>query len=158
MINKVERIVPNLNDQEKYVVCHRASKRYINLGLKTKKIRSGISFIGKPWLRDYIELSTNLHAKATNKFEKDLFKLMNNSVFGKNMEDIRNFLDVRLINKRKKVLKLAAKSNYKHPTIFNEYLIAIQLGKKKLVFDKPVYCGMRILDISKTLMYDFHYN
>ena len=83
---------------------------------------------------------------------------MNNSVFGKTMENIRNRVDIRLVNSEKKAMKLAAKPNFKHCNIFDENLVAIHMKKTKLVFNKPVYLGMCILDLSKTLMYDFHYN
>jgi len=96
--------------------------------------------------------------EAKNVFEKDFFKLVNNSVFEKTMENIRKRVDVRLVKNRKKVRKLAAKPNFKHLTIFDENLVAIEMKRTTLMFDKPVYCGMVILDISKTLMYDFHYN
>ena len=103
-------------------------------------------------------MNTNLRAKAKNEFEKDFFKLMNNSVFGKTMENIRNRVDIQLVNNKMKAKKLAAKPNYMHCTIFDENFIAIHMKKTKLVFNKPVYLGMCILDLSKTLMYDFHYN
>ncbi|WAR05778.1 hypothetical protein MAR_021147 [Mya arenaria] len=96
--------------------------------------------------------------KATNDFEKDFFKLMNNSVFGKTMENIRNRVDIRLVNNETKAVKLSSKPNYKHCTIFDENLVAVHMKKTKIRFDKPVYLGMCILDLSKTLMYDFHYN
>ena len=74
------------------------------------------------------------------------------------MENIRNRVDVRLVNEQKKADKLFVKPNLKHWTIFDENLIAVHMKKTKLVFNKPIYCGMSILDISKTLIYDFHYN
>ena len=83
---------------------------------------------------------------------------MNNSVFGKTMGNIRNGVDVRLVNDKRMAKKLAAKPNFKHCTIFDENLVAIHMKKTKLVFDKPVNLGMCILDLSKTLMYDSHYN
>ena len=82
---------------------------------------------------------------------------MNNSVFGKTMENIRNRVVVRLVNNQNKAKKLISKPNFRHCTIFDENLIAILMKRTKLTFDKPVYCGMVILDLSKTLMYDFHY-
>ena len=91
-------------------------------------------------------------------FKSDLFKLMNNSVFGKTMENIQNRVDIRLINDRRKAEKLTAKPNFKHLTIFDENLVAVHMKRTKLKFNKPIYCGMSILDLSKTLMYDFHYN
>ena len=83
---------------------------------------------------------------------------MNNSVFRKTMENTRNRVDIRLVNDRRKAEKLAAKPNFKHLTIFDEDLVSIHIKRTKLKFNKPVYCGMAILDLSKTLMYDFHYN
>ena len=80
---------------------------------------------------------------------------MNNSVFGKTLENIRNRVDIRLITSDKVVKKLAGKPNYVCCTIFDENLIAIHIKKTKLYFNKPVYLGMRILDLSKSLMYDF---
>ena len=93
-----------------------------------------------------------------NEFEKDFFKLMNNSVFGKTMENLRNRVGIKLVNDKKRAEKLSAKPNFKHCNIFSENLVVIHMNKTELVFNKPVYLGMCILDISKTLMYDFHYN
>ena len=103
-------------------------------------------------------LNTELRTTATNEFEKDFFKLMNNSVFGKTMENIRNRVDIKLVNNKNQAEKLSAKPNFYHCNIFSEYLVAIHIKKTKLVFNKPVYLEMCILDLSKTLMYDFHYN
>ena len=103
-------------------------------------------------------MNTELRVKAKNEFEKDFFKLMINSVFGKTMENIRNRVDIRLVTNQKDARKLISKPNYQHRTIFSENLVAIHMKKTKLVFNKPVYLGMCILDLSKTIMYDFHYN
>ena len=124
------------------------------MGLKLTKIHRGISFNEEAWF----ELNTQLRTKATNDFEKDFFKLMNNFVFGKTMENIRNRVDVRLRTSEKSAEKLVTKPNYERTTIFSEDLIAVHMKKTELVFNKPVYLGMAILDISKTHMYDFHYN
>ena len=157
-INKVEKLIPTLLKKEKYVLHGQNLKLYLELGLKLKWIHRGIKFREKPWMKSYIELNTDLRTKGKNDFEKDFFKLMNNSVFGKTMENIRNRVDVRLVGNREKAQKLIAKPNLKHWVCFDENLIGIHLKRIKLVFNKPVYCGMSILDLSKTLIYDFHYN
>ena len=103
-------------------------------------------------------MNTKLRTKANNTFEKEFSKLMNNSVFGKTMENIRNRVNINLVNDREKAKKLTANPNFKHLNIFSEELIAVYMKRTKLKFDKPVYLGMCILDLSKTIMYEFHYN
>ena len=158
VVNKVSKLIPNLGNKKKYVLHYENLKQYLKLGLKLTHIHRGIKFKESPWLKKYISLNTKLRTEAKNEFEKDFFKLMNNSVFGKTMENIRNRVDVKLVNNKKQAEKLSAKPNYKHCNIFSEDLVAIHMKMTKLDFDKPVYLGMCILDLSKTLMYDFHYN
>ena len=157
-VNKVEKLIPNLNDKTKYDIHHETLKLYLSLGLKLTKIHRGITFDECAWLKPYIDLNTDLRAKAQNDFEKDFFKLMNNSVFGKTMENIRNRVDIRLVTRVSQAKKLTCKPNYQHHTIFSKNLAAVHMKKVSLKFNKPVYLGMSILDLSKTLMYDFHYN
>ena len=158
VVNKVSKLIPNLGNKKKYVLHYENLKQYLKLGLKLTHIHNGIKFKESPWLEKYISLNTKLRTEAKNEFEKDFFKLMNNAVFGKTMENIRNRVDVKLVNNKKRAEKLSAKPNYKHCNIFSEDLVAIHMKMTKLDFDKPVYLGMCILDLSKTLMYDFHYN
>ena len=157
-INKVNKLTPNLKNKTKYILHHRNLKLYLSLGLRLTKIHRIIEFKQSEWLAPYIALNTNLRTNAKNNFEKDFFKLMNNSVFGKTMENIRNRKDIKLVTSKQQALKLIAKPNFKNRTIFTENLISVHMGKTKLVFNKPVYVGMCILDVSKTLMYNFHYN
>ena len=96
--------------------------------------------------------------QSRNDFEVNFFKLMYNAVFGTPLENNRNRFDIRLISSDKVAQKLAAKPNYVRCTIFDENLIAVHLKSTKIYFNKPVYLGMSILDLSKSLMYDFHYN
>ena len=87
-------------------------------------------------------MNTKLRTQATNGFEKDFFKLMNNSVFGKTIENIENRVDMKLVCDRKKAKKLVAKPNYDHRTIIDENLIAIYMKRKTVFYNKPVYLGM----------------
>ena len=153
-VNKVHKLIPNLINKEKYVIHHENLKQYISLGLKLTKIHSGIKFNERSWLKDYIQLNTDLRMKGTTDFEKDFFKLMNNSVFGKTMENIRNRIDVRLVTKEEELEKLVKKPNFDRVNIFTKNLVAVHMHKTTINLMKPIYSGMSILDLSKTLMYD----
>ena len=157
-VNKVLKLIPNLGDKKTYILHYENLKQYLSLGLRLTNIHRVIKFKESQLLKKYIALNTDLRTVAKNEFEKDFFKLMNNSVFGKTMENIRNRVDIKLVNNKTQAEKLSAKPNFNHCNVFNEDLVAIHMKKTKLVFNKPVYLGMCILDLSKTLMYDFHYN
>ena len=157
--NKVEKLIPNLRDKNKYVIHYKNLMQCLNQGMKLKKIHRGIKFIESEWMEPYINMNTNLRTQAKNNFEKDFFKLMNNSVFGKTMENIRNRVDVKLVSTKEKLKKLVAKPNFKGPPkIFSENLVSVHMKKTSLTMNKPVYLGMCILDLSKIIMFDFHYN
>ena len=103
-------------------------------------------------------MNTDLRKKAKNEFEKDFFKLMNNSVFGKTIENIRHYRDVHLVTADKKRKKLVSEPNYQTIKHFSENLMAIEMCKTNLVMNKPIYLGQTILAVSKTLMYEFYYD
>ena len=154
----VSKLIPTLKNKEKYVLHYRNLQLYTDLGLKVTKVHRVLEFNQSPWLKQYIDFNTNKRKNAKNAFEKDFFKLMNNSVFGKTMENLRKRVDVRLVTDEKKLLKLASKPTYVSSKIFNENLVAVHKIKETLTLNRPAYVGMCILDLSKTLMYDFHYN
>ena len=156
--NGVEKLIPNLRDKKKYVLHYKNLIQYLKLGMKLKHIHRGIKFVESEWMKPYINMNTELRTKAKNNFEKDHYKLMNNSVFGKTMENIRNRVNVKLVNSENKARKLIAKPNYKSCKIFSENLISVHMKKTSLLMNKLVYLGACILDLSKTIMYDFHYN
>ena len=154
----VYKLIPTLNNKEKYVLHYRNLQLYIDLGLKVTKIHRVLEFDQSPWLKKYINFNTEKRTNAKNAFEKDFFKLMNNSCFGKTMENVRKRVDVRLITDEKKLLKMTSKPTYVSCKIFNENLVTVHKIKETLTLNRPAYIGMCILDLSKTLMYDFHYN
>ena len=157
-IGQVEKLLPNLNNKEKYTIHGENLKIYEKLGLKISKIHKGIKFYEEDFMKKYIDLNTKLRTNGKNDFEKDFFKLMNNSVFGKTMENVRNRVDIQLVNREEKAIKLFSKTNFDKRTIFFENLIAVHMYKTRLKLNKPIYLGMSVLDLSKILMYDFHYN
>ena len=93
--NKVEKLIPNLRDKKKYIIPYKNLEQYLNHGLELTCIHRGIKFEESEWLKPYIDKNTKLRAKANNKFEREFFKLMNNSVFGKTMENIRNRVNIK---------------------------------------------------------------
>ena len=110
------------------------------------------------WINLYIMLSTRLRTAAKNEFEKDFFKLMNNSVFGKTMEDIRNHKNIKLVTREQKYQEYVMKPKFKDGHPFSKHLFAVEMGKTEIKMSKPVYLGQAILDLSKTLMYEFYHD
>ena len=157
-VGLVEKLVPTLSNKERYVLHYRNLQLYMSLGLKLTKIHRALEFDQSPWLKPYIDFNTKKRAKAKNSFEKDFFKLMNNSVFGKTMENLRKRQDIKLVTDEEKLLKWASRPSFISCKIFNEDLVAVHKIKPTLTLNRPAYVGMCILDLSKTLMYDFHYN
>ncbi len=136
----------------------RVLNKYLSLGLKLTKIHRGITFDESDFMKSYIKKNTRMRRETKSDSEKDFFKLMNNSVYGKTMENVRNRVDIKLMTDAKNVNKLYKKPNFKKDTHFDENLIAVHMEKTIVTLDKPIYLGVSILDISKTLMYRFHYN
>ena len=153
----VKKLIPNLRHKNNYVIHYKNLMQCLRLGMKLKKIHRGIKFTEAAFLKPYIDTNVKLRTQAKNDFEKDFFKLMNNSVFGKTMENIRNRVNVKLVDTGEQFKKLAAKPNYESRKIFNENLVSVHMKKTSLTMNKPVYLGMSILDLSKTVMFDFHY-
>ena len=154
----VNKLISTLSDKKNYVLHERNLKLYLSLGLKLKKIHRVLEFSEKPWLKQYIYFNTYKRKNAKNAFEKDFFKLMNNSVFGKTMENIRKRSNIKLETDPDHFLRQTAKPTFVSCKIFHENLVAVHMKKNFLLLDKPSYVGMCILDLSKVLMYDFHYN
>ena len=157
-VDGVEKLISHLKPKKNYVIHYQNLKQYLNMGLKLKAVNRAISFEQSPWMEPYIRKNTELRKAADNSFEKDFFKLMNNSVFGKTIENIRKRQNIKLVDNRKTALKLSKKPNFERVTIFDKNLIAAHMKKTEVYFNKPVYVGQAILDLSKTLMFDFHYN
>ena len=109
-------------------------------------------------MKPYIDFNTKLRTAATNDFEKDFFKLMNNSVFGKTMENIRKHRNIKLVTNKDKYLRTVMKPNFKSRVLFGENLMGCEMDRTKVMMKKPVYLGQTILDLSKIVMYEFHYD
>ena len=157
-IDGVEKLICHFKPRKNYVVHFVNLQQYLEMGMILTAVHRGISFNQSPWMESYIRKNTELRKCAANSFEKDFFKLMNNSVFGKTIENIRKRQNIILVDDRAKALKLSSRPNFDRATIFDPNLVAIHMKKTEVYFNKPIYVGQAILDLSKTLMYDFHYN
>ena len=157
-INKVEKLVTSLEDKKNHVIHIRALDQALRHGLVLECIHTAIEFNQSDSMKPYIDFNTQLRTLATNDFEKDFFKLMNNLVFGKAMENIRKHRNIKLLTTEEKYLKTIMKPNFKSGVLFGENLMGCEMGKIKVVMNKPVYLDQAILDLSKIVMYEFHYD
>ena len=153
-LNKCKKLVCNLFNKKKYVAHINTLKQALNNGLKLKKSHRVIEFNQESWLKPCIDMNTELRKLAKNDFEKNLFKLMNNSVLGNAMENIRKHREIKLVTTDKKRCKLVSEPNYHTINLISEDLSIIEKNK----MNKPIYLGLSILEISKTLMYEFWYD
>ena len=154
-----EKLIPNLMHKKDYVVHLSVLQLYMKLGLRVTKVTDVISFKQAAWLKPYIEMNTQLRTKAANDFEKDLYKLANNSVFGKTMENVREREKVLLVSSERRFRTIAAKSTFSGRWLkINDGLQAMHLKNHRVLLNKPIAVGMSILDLSKAHMYDFHYS
>ena len=135
-----------------------ALKQALNHGLKLKRVHSVISFIQESCLKSYIDLNTELRKKTEDKFEKNHYKLMNNAVFGKTMENVRNHRDIKIVTTDKRRSILASEPNYHSIKYISKDLLIMEMKKAEIKMNKSIYLGQAILDLSKTLMYEFWYD
>ena len=158
IINNTKKLVCNLNDKKNYIVHINSLKQALDHRLKLRKVHRVIEFEQEAWLKEYIDVNTELRKKATNDFEKDFFKLMNNVVFGKTMENVRKHHDIKLVKTDRKRNKLVSEPNFHTMKLIDNNLAVIEMRKVKVKMNKPIYLGLSILDISKITMYEFWYD
>ena len=157
-MDEVNKLIPNLSDKKNYVIHYRNLRLYLLLGIKLTKIHKILEFKQSDWLKQFVDFNTEKRKDANNDFEKDFFKLMVNSVFGKTMENLRKRMNVKLVNNGKDYIKLMSRPTFVSQKIFSKHFVAIHKIKPVLLLNKPIYVGFSILELSKLLMYDIHYN
>ena len=157
-INKCEKLVCNIHNKENYIIHMSSLKQALNHGLILKRVHKVIEFEQEPWLKPYIMMNTELRMQAKNDFEKDFFKLMNNAVFGKTMENVRNHRDIKIVTTDKRRSILASEPNYHSTKYISKDLLIMEMKKAEVKMNKSIYLGQAILDLSKTLMYEFWYD
>lgn len=154
------KLIPHLGNKEKYVVHYRFLQQMIKNGLEIKKFRRVLKFTQGPILKNFIEFNTNQRKLAKDDVEKDMFKLMNNAIYGKTNENVRNRCDIELVRKSddKRFDQLSCHHHIKGFRKIAENTYSIEKAKKSVLLNKPVVMGFTILDLSKYFMFDFHYD
>ena len=148
-----------LYDKQRYIIYYRNLQQCIRHDLRVTKIRV-LQFAQSPWLREYIELNTNFRIRAENNFEKNLYKLMNNAVFSKTMENVRNYVDVKLVTKWDGTKRRQWSQNriFHSRSVFAENLIAIKLRKLEVKFNKPIYVSVYSIHLLVRISSRIHIN
>lgn len=159
--SKVDKLILNLDDKKNYILHYLTLQMAIAQGLELKKVHKILKFKQSKWLKSFIDFNTEKRKNAKNDFEKKLYKLFSNSIYGKTIENVRKHRNVKLHSKwegRYGAKVNIAKPNFKRAIIFNENLVAVESYKDEIKLNKPIGIGVCILELSKLKMYDFHYN
>ena len=157
-VGDVVKLIPNLRDKSCYVLHYRALQLYMSLGMAVKRIHRVLKFKQSDWLKGFVLFNIKKKMNAANEFEKAFFKLIINSFDGKAMENVRKRVNDKLINNEKKYLKVVSRPSFVSQKILDKNLVAVHKIKPVLLLNKPIYVGFSILEFSKMIMYDWHYN
>ena len=155
-INKCPNLVCNVTDKENYSIHIVALKQALNHGLKLIRVHSATSFRQEAWLKPYIDLNTELRENAKNEF--DFYKLKINSIYDKTLQNDRKHRHIKLVTTEAKRNKLASEPNYHSTKYISKHLLVMEMKKIEVKINKPVYLGQAVLDLSKTLMFEFWYD
>ena len=151
------KLIQSLLPKKNYVLHYRNLQYYIKHGFVVDEIHIGLKFHQSDWMKLFIDTNTLLRAQATDEVSKSLFKLMNNSVYGKTVENVRERFKLDFVGNIRQAQRLISLPTYSRFHIIRKDLITVQRNKTSIHFDKPIYVGVAVLDISKLLMYEFHY-
>ena len=157
-VGDVAKLIPNLRDKSCYVLHYRALQLHVSLSMVVKRSHRVLRFKLSDWLKSFFMFNTAKRTNAANEFEKSFFKLIINSVYGKTMENVSKRVNVKLINNEKKYLKVVSRPSFVSQKILDKNLVAVHKIKPVLLLNKPIYVGFSILELSKMIMYDWHYN
>ena len=144
-------------NRDHYIVHFAILKFYLEMGLTLNKVHRVIKYKQKAWLKEYIDFNSQKRASSNNAFDKDFYKLKNNALFGKTMEDVRKRINYKLVTDEDKFNKMAASPFFHDRDIITNDIVGVHLLKPKVVLDKPVFIGQAVLDYSKLEMYNLYY-
>ena len=154
----VKKLIPNLMNKNNYVIHYRNLQQCLELGMKLKKIHRILKFKQKDWMKPYIDFNTQKRKEATNEADKNHFKLLNNAVYGKAMENMRKRIKIRVVKNSQDFIKYTSRPACVNWKVFENNLAAIHEKKISLTLNKPIYVEFTVLGTSKREMYNFHYN
>ena len=156
---KDKKSILDLLPKKNYKVYYKNLDYYLKSGAKATKVHRILTFDEKLFLKEYIDLNTELRKNSKNDLEKDLFKLMNNAIFGKSMENVLNRSNIKLINNNsEKLLRLIKQSNFQNAYQISNRLALVESKPIKTIFNKPIYMVAVILETSKLHMHEFWYD
>ena len=154
----VKKLVPNLMKKNNYMIYYRNLQQCCEIGMKIKKMQRILKFKQKDSVKPYIDFNTQKRKEATNEAVKNHFKLLNNAVYGKTMENMRKRIKIRVVKNAKDFIKYTSKPTCINWKVFENNLAAIHEKKISLTLNKLIYVGFTVLEINKWKMYNFHYN
>ena len=154
-VNNCKKLVCNLYDKEDYVDHIRLLQQEFHHGLKIKKFHKVLKFNQRSWLKKCVDINTELRMNAENDFDKDFYKLMNNSVYRKTMENVRKYKIIKLVNDDTKRNKLVSEAYYHTTKWFSENLLAIEMKKTSVKMNTPIYLGLALLSLNKIKVYEY---
>ena len=154
----VKKLVTTLMGKNNYVIHYRNLQLYLELGMKLKKIHRILKFKQSDWMRPYIDFNTQKRTISNNEADKNFFKLMNNSVYGKTMENLRKRIKIRVVKNSQDFIKYTSRPTCVNWKVFENNLATIHKKKTSLTLNKPIYVRFTVLEISKWEMYNFRYN
>ena len=126
------------------------------MGVRVTKIHRGVSFSQARWMKPFIDFNTNMRKQASSDFEKDFWKLLNNSAYGKTIEQVRNRQNVRIVTSMQEALRYNRKPTVQNVIPINSSTCVFLMKKKQVTLNKPIFVGVTVLDIAKSVMYKHH--
>ena len=148
-VGDVKKLIPNLGRKTKYIFHYKNLQLYLSLGMKLTEIHRVLKFKQSEWMKKYIDFNTKKTINAANDFERHIFKLMINSVYGKIMENVRKIINARLVTNVEDFLKYTSRPTYIAYKIFDKNFAAIYEIKSVLILNKPIYVGFTVLEARK---------
>ena len=155
--SKIRKLLLTHEPKENYIIHYALLKFFMNLGATVEKVHRAVSFSQAPIFKSYVDYNTQKRALTNEKFKKDYYKLKNNSLYGKTVENVRKRKNIRLCNSDKKLLTYASKPTFRKSIDICDNLVAALMIKENIILDKPVFIGQAVLDLSKLRMYRLQY-